>query len=77
MDAMQDNPNDAASVALSVVSITTGPNNRRSGRGSMAMSNPKKAYEEVNGIYLFLSQIISWQLRVCLSIYDLLLDTKR
>ena len=51
MDAMQDNANDAASVALSVVSITTGPNNRRSGRDSIAMSNPKKAYEEVNKIY--------------------------
>ena len=53
MDAMQDNANEAASAALSVVSIPTGPNNRRSGCNSIAMSNPKKAYEEVNKIYWF------------------------
>jgi len=45
MDSMQDNLNESSNVALSVVSIT-GPNNRRSGRGSIAMTNPKKAYEE-------------------------------
>ena len=48
MDALQENQGDTSNVALSVVSIMSGaPSNRRSGRGSIAMSNPKKAYEEV------------------------------
>lgn len=47
MDTLQDNHGDGSNVALSVVSIMSGAPNRRSGRGSIAMNNPKKAYEEV------------------------------
>lgn len=46
MDTLQDNHGDGSNVALSVVSIMSGAPNRRSGRGSIAMNNPKKAYEE-------------------------------
>ena len=46
MDSMQDDPAGSLNVAQSVVSITPNSSNRRSGRGSLAMKDPKKAYEE-------------------------------
>ena len=45
MDSMQDNPGDTSNVAQSVVSIMSSAPTRR-GRGSLAMKEPKKAYEE-------------------------------
>ncbi|XP_066917873.1 rap guanine nucleotide exchange factor 6-like isoform X2 [Clytia hemisphaerica] len=47
MDSMQDNVGDTSNVAQSVVSIMgNSPNPSRRGRGSLAMKDPKKAYEE-------------------------------
>jgi Rap guanine nucleotide exchange factor 2 len=45
MDALEENQGDA-NVALSVVSLSSNATDRRSGRGNLTMSNPKKAYEE-------------------------------
>lgn len=45
MDVLDGNEGDA-SVALSVVSLSSKTANRRSGRGTSTMNNPKKAYEE-------------------------------
>ena len=45
MDSMQDNLSDNANVAQAVVRLSNQPVGRR-GRGSLAMKDPKKAYEE-------------------------------
>ena len=46
MDSMQDNVGDSSNVAQSVVSIMGNAPVQRRGRGSLAMKDPKKAYEE-------------------------------
>lgn len=46
MDSMQDNVGDSSNVAQSVVSITSSTPSRNRSRGSLAMKDPKKAYEE-------------------------------